>query len=259
VLVELPFVTRDEVAERFRLGHTTKTKSAIETLRRRGLLSDGITRPLRDQEGKTRGTLRLYSPLTCDAAALAAVGDGMQAEGFVAIGQQLEKRSDAGGLADVLAIIGGSLPTERRTVAIMCKQAAVSQPEIVKQLSTYAAAIVHARKGLSRGSEVALGYVWSLKGTRAEIKLLDGSIVPVPRDQLGVTPGDALGSPIAIRWTALGGGIWMTTEPALDVPTPDEGMYPFERGEGQKPITVPTAVLDGPVTIRRSGRTTVVD
>jgi hypothetical protein len=258
MLAELPFVTPDEIAEQFRPGGTAKTKSALETLRKRGLLSDGITRPLRDRQGRTRGTLRLYSTFVRDAAALAATSDDKQARLFVMIANRMEQRQDAGRIADALASVGGSLSPERRTISWMCKMAA-GEPSTAKQLVRYSAAVSRERERAPRTWQVVLGHVASVKGLRTDVRLIDGSVMPVLNGKLPVSPAEGLGAPIAIRWADLGRGVWMTAEEALEVPVADEPVYPFERAENYEPVAIPAAVLCGPATVRRSRRTTIVD
>jgi len=192
-----------------------------------------------------------------DAAALAAAGNDVQARRLVAIAGRLERRRDALELADVLAAAAASLPRGRRTVALMCKTA-VDEPAAAKQLARYAAAIDQARRSMPRAGQVALGHVASIKDMRADVKLLDGSIVPVLRGRLPIVGEQGVGAPVAIRWAELGSGVWMTAEAALEVPLADERIYPFERARDREPVTVPAGVLDGPATIRPSRRTTII-
>jgi hypothetical protein len=256
MLAELPFVSAEEIAEQFRPGGTTTTKSALETLRRRGLLSEGISRPLRDKGGKTRGTLRVYSSLLRDAAAFAASGHDASAMRLVAIATRLEQRQDATRIADALARVGASIAPEQRTIALMIRSAA-SEPSVANQLATYAEAITRARKTAPCAWQVALGHIASMKQPMASIVLLDGAVISLPQAKLPAPPpGEGVGTPVAIRWADLGRGVWMTAEPAIDVPSAAGPVYPFERRRGE-PTTIPTAVLNGAPTMRRSGRTKI--
>lgn len=257
MLTELPFVTPDEIAEQFRPGGTAKTKSALETLRKRGVLSEGITRPLRDERGRTCGTLRLYSTFARDAAALAAAGDDEQAMRFVKVARRMERQRDARGIADAMASVGGSLAPEQRTVSAMCRMAA-QETAIAEQLARYAAAVSRERGHAPQPWRVALGHVASVQDQQAEVRLVNGAVVPVMGGKLPVAHGEGVGAPIAIRWTDLGRGVWMTAEEALEVPLADEAVYPFERAD-HEPIVIPASVLGGPPTVRRSRRTAVVD
>ncbi len=253
MLAELPFVGAEEIAEQFRPGGTATTKSALETLRRRGLLSEGISRPLRDKSGKTRGTLRIYSSLLRDAAAFAAVGHDAPAMRLVVVAQRLERRRDATMIADALAKVGASIAPEQRTIALMIRSAA-SEPSVAKQLATHAEAITRARQTAPNASQVALGHVASTKQPMASIVLLDGAVISLPQANLPAPPDEGVGAPVAIRWADLGRGVWMTAEPAIDVPPAGAPIYPFER-RGREPTTIPTAVLNGAPTMRRSRRT----
>lgn len=258
MLTELPFVTPDEVAEQFRPGGTAKTKSALETLRKRGLLSAGITRPLRDKQGRTRGTLRMYSTFVRDAAALAATSDDKQAKVFVTIAKRMEQRKDASKIADALAAAGGSLSPERRTIFWMCKMAA-SEPATARQLAQYAAAVSRERKEAPQTWQVVLGHIASVQDEQADVRLVDGSTMRVLNRRLPLPPAEWLGAPVAIRWADLGRGVWMTAEEALEVPLAGDPVYPFERAHDRESITIPAAVLSGPATVHRSKRTSIVD
>ncbi|HEX3511223.1 MAG TPA: hypothetical protein VHT27_09010 [Solirubrobacteraceae bacterium] len=258
MLTELPFVTPDEVAEQFRPGGTSKTKSALETLRKRGLLSEGITRPLRDKQGRTRGTLRMYSTFVRDAAALAATSNDRQAKAFVTIAKRMEQRKDASKIADALAAAGSSLSSEQRTIFWMCKVAA-SEPATAQQLARYAAAVSRERQHAPQTWQVVLGHIASVRDQQADVRLVDGSIMRVLNRRLPISPADRLGAPVAIRWSDLGRGVWMTAEEALEVPLASEPVYPFERPDDQGPTAIPTAVLSGPATVRRSKRTAIID
>jgi len=253
MLTELPFVSAEEIAEQFRPGGTATTKSALETLRRRGLLSEGISRPLRDKSGKTRGTLRIYSSLIRDAATFAAAGHDAPAIRLVLIAKRLERRQDAGRIADALAKVGAQIAPEQRTIALMIASAA-SEPSIAKHLASYAEAVIHARETAPKAWQVALGHVASMKRPMASVVLLDGAVVSLPQGKLPVAA--QRGAPVAIRWADLGRGVWMTAEPAIDVPSAVAPIYPFERRRGE-PTTIPTSVLSGAPTMRRSGRTKI--
>jgi hypothetical protein len=256
MLAELPFVGAEEIAEQFRPGGTATVKSALETLRRRGLLSEGISRPLRDESGKTRGTLRIYSSLARDAAAFAAAGHDAPAMRLVVIARRLERRRDAVMIADALAKVGASIAPERRTIAVMIAGAA-GEPSVAKQLATCAEAVARAREKAPKAWQVALGHVASMKQPMASIVLLDGAVVSLPQGKLPALADEGVGTPVAIRWADLGRGVWMTAEPAIDVPSSAAGpIYPFERRGGGH-TTIPSAVLAGVPTMRRSGRTKI--
>jgi hypothetical protein len=255
MLTELPFVSAEEIAEQFRPGGTATTKSALETLRRRGLLSEGISRPLRDKSGKTRGTLRIYSSLVRDAATFAAAGHDAPAIRLIVIAKRLERRQDATRIADALAKVGASIAPEQRTIALMIRGAA-SEPSVAKQLASYAEAVTRARETAPKAWQVALGHVASMKRPMASVVLLDGAVVSLPQGKLPVPADEGVGAPVAIRWADLGRGVWMTAEPAIDIPSASAPIYPFERRRGE-PTTIPTAVLSGAPTMRRSGRTKI--
>jgi hypothetical protein len=252
VLAELPFVSAEEIAEQFRPGGTTSTKSALETLRRRGLLSQGISRPLRDKSGKTRGTLRIYSSLARDAAMLAATGHDAEAMRLIAIAKRLERRQDAGRIADALAKVGAQVAPEQRTIALMISDA-TSEPSVAEQLASHTEAVTRARETAPRAWQVALGHVASMKQPMASVELLDGAVVSLPQGKLPVPAGESVGAPVAIRWSDLGRGVWMTAEPAIDIPSAGAPIYPFERRRGE-PTSIPIAVLSGKPTMRRSSR-----
>jgi hypothetical protein len=253
VLTELPFVSAEEIAEQFRPGATATTKSALETLRRRGLLSEGISRPLRDEGGKARGTMRIYSALAREAAAFAAAGDDAPALQLIGLAQRLERRQDATRIADALARAGAAMAPEQRTIARMIASAA-SEPAVARQLATHTEALARARNKAPQAGQVALGHVASMKQPLADVVLEDGAVVSLPRAKLPAPSLDGVGAPVAIRWTDLGQGVWMTAEPAIDVPSAGAPIYPFER-RGSEPTIIPDVVLRGAPTMRRSGRT----
>lgn len=257
MIAELPFVTADEIAEQYRPGGRTSTKSVLATLRKHDLMSDGIVRHLRDRSGHAQGTLKLYSALTRDAVALAAAGNERAGRGLIAKANKLEGRADARVLADGLAAIAGPLAPDHRTIAELFAGLTSAQP-MMPQLTKYIQAVEKARPREGVPWQVALGRVSTFDDALAAVDLLDLRIIQIPTVQMPAIGFDALriGLPISIRWTVLGKGTWMATEPAIEIPTSPE--YPFAR-QNADPIVVPEAVLNGAPSIRRSGRIQIAD
>lgn len=260
VITELPFVTGDDIARYFRPGQDIATKSALDTLKRQDLLTEGLRRTVRGERGRTRGSLHLYSYIMRDAAAAAGAGEIVEARALVKKAANAERRVGAKSLADILARAAAEIiaPTAPLDLGLLMKGVS-SQPDVADLISKYMEAVAGLRP--VRAKRVVMtcpGRVKSISDLTASVLLDNGVEMMLAIDVIPASGRD-VGDPLLVQWTKLQRGMWTTAEPALELAgSESEALYPFTWSPGAASAEVPAAMLSRPATVRRSGRTSVV-
>ena len=258
VLTELPFITAEDIAAEYRPGAKVGVKSAMRTLRGKGIVSDGLAVRSRGQGGRMVGSGHLYSALNVDAVQLYRRGDEKGAKELAKRAAKLERRKDVKALALALGTtysrhgvlyraIGDLMNDETRTVV----RAVAEETEAERQQLT-------TKFGLRVPT---FGRVCELHGDLAELRLEEtGKVMHIPKADLWATDA-SLGACVALHWEPLGKGLTLLKAGAaldLDDDRKLGSTYPYSRALPADNSRVDlTDVLSTNATIRRPRRVSI--
>ncbi len=213
--IELPLVTRREIAREYRPESAVTEASAIRGLRAKQVLSDGLSVEMRSVGGRLGGRLHVYSALNRDAARALRRHDLKLAVRLGKAAAALEQSPEMLRLASALAV-GGAVGS---TAALA---RALSVPSVAKDVALLQRKHIEARTQIAQtlAPTVLAGRIAGLDATTVILKFPHhASPLTLPRlvaDEAGVA---ALGAAVSAMWEILSGGrTLITIEPAVDNP-----------------------------------------
>ena len=211
--IELPLVTRREIAREYRPESAVTEASAIRGLRAKQVLSDGLAVEIRSVGGRLGGRLHVYSALNRDAARALRRHDLKLAVRLGKAAAALEQSPEMLRLASALAV-GGAVGS---TAALA---RALSVPSVAKDVALLQRKHIEARTQIAQtlAPTVLAGRIAGLDATTVILKFPHhASPLTLPRlvaDEAGVA---ALGAAVSAMWEILSGGrTLITIEPAVD-------------------------------------------
>jgi hypothetical protein len=203
-----PLVTGAEIVRAYDPLAGSQWKGRLRYLHQRRVISSGVRRSVRGQEGTLRGTVHFYSELNREAARLFRRQDEEAARRFAAEALELEQSKEFGILVNALAeavATRNRLVHEQTDVWNDLQALADASPTLRATLVAAASALETYRQQLGETISGIAGVVRAVSDAFAEIQTDEG-ILAFPASQLESVGLGRVGVAVSLEWESVAAG-----------------------------------------------------
>ena len=203
-----PLVTGAEIVRAYDPLAGARWKRRLRYLQERRVISSGVRRSVRGQEGTLRGTVHLYSELNREAARLFRRRDEEAARRFAAEAMELEHSEDFRILVDALAeavATRNRLAHEQHEVSSDLQALADASPTLRATLVAVAKALEEYRQQVRDPISGIAGVVRAVSDAFAEIQTDEG-VLTFPASQLESVGLGRVGAAVSVEWESVAAG-----------------------------------------------------